>query len=138
MRNAQVKAEAGVEAKSPPDHEIISRIACDDGECSQDSDDGHEPLQILWERSQSSAHIAKNPQGETYLNVLARYVDVHSPETGHKVHGNEHGTQSREFGEYVIDLVVCVRHFDRNLGQVVGVRARKDLLVVVQILCHRN
>ena len=63
-------------------------------------------------------------------------MDVHTPETGDQVHRDEYRTQSSQLRQNVVDLVVCVCHFDRNLSQVVGMRARKDLLVMVQALGH--
>lgn len=39
-----------------------------------------------------------------------------------------------KLGEHIVDFVVRVRHFDRDLSEVVGVRARENLFVVRQIL----
>lgn len=61
-------------------------------------------------------------------------MDVHTPETGDQVHGNEHGTERSELGQDVVDLVVRVGHLDRDLREVVRVRTRENLLVVVQVL----
>jgi hypothetical protein len=58
--------------------------------------------------------------------------------TGDQVHGNQHRSERRELGEHVVDLVVRVRHLNRDLREVVRVRAREDLFVVVQILRHRD
>lgn len=65
-------------------------------------------------------------------------MNVHTPETRNQVHGNEHRTERGELGEDVVDLVVRVCHLDRYLREVVRVRAGENLLVVVQILGHRD
>lgn len=65
-------------------------------------------------------------------------MHVHSPQTCNQVHGDKHGTQRGQLREHVVDLVVRVSHLDGDLGEIVGVRPRKDLLVVVQILGHRD
>lgn len=65
-------------------------------------------------------------------------MDVHAPQTGDQVHRDEDCTERGELGEHVVDLVVRVRHLDRDLGEVVRVRSGEDLLVVVQVLGHRD
>lgn len=72
--------------------------------------------------------------GVALLDVFAGDVDVHTPETCDQVHRNEDGTERGELREDVVDLVVCVGHFDRDLREVVGVRTRENLLVMVQVL----
>jgi len=63
-------------------------------------------------------------------------MDVHTPETGDQVHGDEHRTQRGQLRQNVVDLIVRVRHLNRDLGEVVGVRAGENLLIVVQTLGH--
>jgi len=58
--------------------------------------------------------------------------------TGDKVHRDENRTQRSELGEHLIDLVVRICHLDTDLGEVIRVRARQDLFVVVQVLGHCN
>ena len=58
-------------------------------------------------------------------------MHVHAPETRNEIHGDEHRTERRELREHVVDLVVRVRHLDADLCEVIGVRAREDLFVVV-------
>lgn len=71
----------------------------------------------------------------TYIfDILPWYVDVHTPQTSHQIHWNENRTQCCELGENVVDLVVRVGHLDRDLREVIGMRARENLLVVIQIL----
>lgn len=65
-------------------------------------------------------------------------MDVHTPETGDQVHGDEYRTKRGQLRQNVVDLVVSVCHLDRDLGKVVGMRARKNLLVVIQTLGHRD
>jgi len=65
-------------------------------------------------------------------------MNVHTPETGDQVHGDEHCTQRGQLRQNVVDLVVRVRHLNRDLCEVVGVRARENLLIVVQTLGHRD
>ena len=65
-------------------------------------------------------------------------MDVHSPETSDQVHGDEYRTKGGQLRQNVVDLVISVRHLDRDLGEIVGMRAGKDLLVVVQTLGHRD
>ncbi len=60
------------------------------------------------------------------------------PQARDEVHRDKHCAQRGQLREHVVDLVVRVRHLDRNLREVVRVRAREDLLVVVQILRHRD
>lgn len=55
-----------------------------------------------------------------------------------RTYGDEDGTERRQLGQDIVDLVVGVRHLDRDLGEVVGVRARQDLLVVRQVLRARR
>ena len=56
--------------------------------------------------------------------------------TSDQVHGNQDSTQCSQFGKHIVDLVVGVRHLDGDLSEIVGVRARQNLLVVVQVLSH--
>ena len=63
---------------------------------------------------------------------------VHAPQTGDQVHWDENGTERGKLGEDVVNLVVRIRHLDRDLRKVVRVRPGKDLLVVVQVLGHRD
>ena len=65
-------------------------------------------------------------------------MHVHAPQTRDEVHRDEHRAQRGQLREHVVDLVVRVRHLDRDLREVVRVRAREDLLVVVQVLRHRD
>ena len=55
-----------------------------------------------------------------------------------QVHRYEHCTERGQLGEDVVDLVVGVCHLDRDLGEVVGVRAGEDFFIVVQVLGHRD
>lgn len=55
------------------------------------------------------------------FNSLAGHVDVHTPETRDDVHGHDDGTESGKLGQHVIDLIVGIRHLNRDLGEVVGV-----------------
>lgn len=109
-------------------------------------------------------HAEEPPEA---IDALARDVHVHAPQTGDQVHlramracahgvsvglprreegggasartyGDEDGTERRQLGQDIVDLVVGVRHLDRDLGEVVGVRARQDLLVVRQVLRARR
>ena len=47
----------------------------------------------------------------------------------------ERGNDARK---HIVDLVVRVGHFDGDLSEVVGVRTRQNLFVVVQVLRHCN
>jgi len=68
----------------------------------------------------------------------AVYGETELRYTGDKVHRNENRTQRSELGEHLIDLVIRVCHLDTDLGEVIRVRARQNLFVVVQVLGHRN
>jgi len=65
-------------------------------------------------------------------------MDIHTPETGDQVHRDEHRTQRGQLRQNVVDLVVGICHLDGDLGEVVRMGARKNFLVVVQTLGHRN
>ena len=65
-------------------------------------------------------------------------MDVHTPETGDEVHGDKYGTECSKLREHFVDLVIRVRHLDANLREIVRVRARQYLLVVIQVLRHRD
>ena len=58
--------------------------------------------------------------------------------TSDQIHRDEYCTEGGEFRKNIIDLVVRVRHFDGNLCEIIGVRAREYLFVVVQVLRHCN
>lgn len=106
------------EAGSTVDHQLVSRPPSDQREGSQYSNDRPEPRETGY--------------------VLTRYVDVHAPQTSDQVHRDEYGTERRELGEDVVDLVVRLRHFDGDLREVVRVRSGEYLLVVIQVLRHGN
>jgi hypothetical protein len=90
----------------------------------------------------NQVHWAKQPGGSAHMCF------------GGKADSHQHGTQRSQFPvknddqpsstslpnlysrKHIIDLVVRIRHFDRDLRQVVTVRPRQDLFVVIQILCH--
>lgn len=55
-----------------------------------------------------------------------------------QVHRYEHRTEGSQFREDVVDLIVGVRHLDRDLGEVVRVGAGEDFFIVVQVLGHRD
>ena len=82
--------------------------------------------------------VAYNETLNTHRNVLAGNMDIHTPKASDQVHGDKDRTQSGQLRQNVVDLVVCVCHLYRDLGQVVGVRTRKNLLIVVQALGHRD
>ena len=63
-------------------------------------------------------------------------MNVHTPETGDQVHGDEYCTQCGQLRQHIVDLIVSVRHLDRDLGEVVGVRTRKNLFIMIQTLGH--
>ena len=65
-------------------------------------------------------------------------MDVHSPKTCDQVHRDENGTERGELREHIVNLVVRVGHLDRDLCEIVAVRSRQDLFVVVQVLGHGN
>ena len=75
---------------------------------------------------------------QTYRNVLPRNRDVHSPQTRDKVHWDKNRTKRSELGENIVDLIIGIRHFDRDLSEIIAMRARQNLLVMIQILRHRN
>jgi len=58
--------------------------------------------------------------------------------TGDHIHREQDRTERGHAGEHVIDLVVCVCHLDRDLREVVGVRAREKLFIVIQALRHSD
>ena len=58
--------------------------------------------------------------------------------TGDHIHREQNRTERGHSREHIIDLVVCICHIDRDLREVVGVRAREELLVVIQALCRRD
>jgi len=67
------------------------------------------------------------------LNVLSGHNDVHSPETGDDVHGQNDGSQYRQSTEDVRRLFLSLVHFDVDLRQVVAMATREDLFHVVQV-----
>lgn len=58
--------------------------------------------------------------------------------TGNQVHRDEHRSERGQFREHVVDLVIRVCHFDRDLCEVVGMRTRENFFVVVQVLRHSD
>lgn len=120
----------------PTDHELVGGPPGDDSEGGQHSNDGDKPGVPL----KCDQLIVQHRKGrETHLcDILTGDMHVHAPETRDEVHGNEHRTERGQLREHVVDLVVGVRHLDRDLREVVAVRAREDLLVVVQVLRHRD
>lgn len=84
-------------------HEFISGVPANDAKCCERGKDPSKPM------------VAD-------LIVLAWNVYIHTPYTRHQVHRDEDRTQRRQLREDIIDLVVSIRHLDRNLRQVVGVR----------------
>jgi len=48
----------------------------------------------------------------THINILTGNVNVHAPETGDQVHGNENRTQRGQLRQNVVDLIVRVCHLD--------------------------
>lgn len=49
---------------------------------------------------------------------------------------HQHRTQSSQFRQDIVNLVIRIRHLDRDLSEVVGMRTRQDLFVVIQVLRH--
>ena len=73
----------------------------------------------------SAAHIKTVPNAVSFLeaneSALAR-----KPSWGYEGYLREH----------VVDLIVGVRHLNGDLSEIIRVRSRQNLLVVVQILRH--
>jgi hypothetical protein len=74
-------------------------------------------------------------------NSINRRLEIKNKaafDTCNQVHGNEDSAKSRQLRKHIVDLIVCIRHFNGNLRQVVGVRARKDFFIMVEVLGHSN
>ena len=78
----------------------------------------------------------KNKHNENDSDVPDDATKKKRDGTCDQVHRYEHRTEGSQFREHVIDLIVGVRHLDRDLGEIVGVRAREDCLIMVQVLGH--
>jgi len=63
-------------------------------------------------------------------------LSIAAERTGNHIHREQNRTERGHSREHVVDLVVRVCHLDRDLCEVVGVRAREELFVVIQALRH--
>lgn len=64
--------------------------------------------------------------GEVTLVLLTGHPDVHSPETGDNVHGQDDGTQNSELAENVSSLFLSLVHANVDLREVIAVRSGED------------
>jgi hypothetical protein len=99
----------------------------------------------------SVSYISRERHTYTFFDILTRDVYVHTPETSNQIHrtwilvtvlrtwrldSHQDSTQCCQLGENIINLIVGVRHLDRDLGEVIRVGSRKNLFVMIQILGH--
>lgn len=86
-------------------------------------------------------------------------MHIHPPQTRHQIHrtkstislyafriwtqvmrwsGNLHqnSTQRSQLGQYIVDLIIRIRHFDTDLREVIRVGSTENLFVMIQILSH--
>ena len=63
-------------------------------------------------------------------------MHIHPPQPRHQIHRNKHSPQRSQLRKHIINLIIRIRHLNRYLRQVVRMRSRQDLLVVIQVLGH--
>jgi len=61
---------------------------------------------------------------------LARHPNVHTPHTSDDVEWQDHGTEDGQFAEDIARLFCALVHGDVELGEVVGVGAGEDAVMV--------
>ena len=137
---------------SPSDHEPVCRISTNErkrGECSHNSRKPRIPLlpknqhQIRSPNEQCRRTPISCPGTCTFMPQRPRChvsSDTHTKirVTCDQVHRYEHCTERSQLGQHVVDLIIRVRHLDRDLREVIRVRPRQNLFIVVQILRHRD
>ena len=114
-----------------PTHQLVCGPPTDYGDGCEAGNDRREPAVSLDECNEEGTFSIKPSVFYTYRNVLTGHMDVHTPKTSDQIHGDEHCTQCGQLRQNVVDLVVRVCHLNRDLSEVVGVRTRKNLFVVV-------
>ena len=81
--------------------------------------------------------MPQRPETQTAtVSLVTQNAKSSRKRTGNQVHRDQHRSECGQFGEHVVDLIVCICHFDRDLCEVVGMRARENLFIVVQVLGH--
>lgn len=87
-------------------------------------------------KRQQPSRQAPEPR-QIALVLLARHPDVHAPEAGDDVHGEDDGTEDGEFAEDVGGLLLALVHADVDLGEVVAVGAGEESRWVCVSGCKR-
>lgn len=91
------------------------------------SDDTIHPLRnhVASQAKAYQPHSDPDEPCQVALVLLARYPNVHAPETRDDVHGENDGTQNGELAEDVGGKLLALVHTDVDLSEVVAMGACK-------------
>lgn len=77
-------------------------------------------------------------EGMQIINILPGNMNVHTKKTSDNVQRDNDGSEEGDLAENLVGLGSLSNTVDRQLGEIVAVGARQDLLEMRQVCHHRN